>query len=680
MAEARLQILIDLEENVSKAMDGVGASIDGVSAKAKNMEPVFKKMAQVGTAGFLAIAAEVGVAINAFAESQKQLQVVDSIIGTLGAKTLKTMGGSLEDAQKQVREFGASMQAMGGIADEAAAEGVAKLTQVTGNYQRAQEAAKIAADLSIFKHIEYADAVMVVSKVLAGNTGILARYGIEIDKNATAEQALAAIAKMTAGQYAAYGKTIAGQTKIMSESIGDLQENIGQAFLPALTKVLEVMLPIIQAMGKWAAEHPKLVAGIAAVAAGLFALLAIVGTLGMAIGGLTTVAAAFGVTVAVLLGWVGLIIAIIVAVIAIGVLLYKNWDVIKAKAIEIWGAIKAFFSLLWQTMGDEVRAAWEAIRNFFTGIWASITGAAMAAWSAFTGVLQAIWGGIKTFFSATWDAIKAVFQFAVAFLAGLVILAFQAMGIDIVQVFMDIKNFFTTTWAEIQLQFSAAMELIKLAWTEMWGAIRDFVSQVWAEIVAVFTSSTAAVSSIWTTGWAAIKNFLLPILTSIKTVVTEAWAWLKSSFNAIVEPIRSVWQSLWSSLGAIVTSVWEGIKNVVKESINFVIDKINSLIAAANSVASKGGSAIGIKAPQIPLIPRLAEGGVVTRPTLALIGEAGPEAVIPLNRAGLRMAGAGAGGVTINLTLTGNTFMGEDDLVEKVSKTLMRALKDNVRI
>jgi phage-related minor tail protein len=48
---------------------------------------------------------------------------------------------------------------------------------------------------------------------------------------------------------------------------------------------------------------------------------------------------------------------------------------------------------------------------------------------------------------------------------------------------------------------------------------------------------------------------------------------------------------------------------------------------------------------KFPKIPALADGGIVTGPTLALIGEAGPEAVIPLDRAG----GMGGGNVTINV-------------------------------
>jgi hypothetical protein len=54
---------------------------------------------------------------------------------------------------------------------------------------------------------------------------------------------------------------------------------------------------------------------------------------------------------------------------------------------------------------------------------------------------------------------------------------------------------------------------------------------------------------------------------------------------------------------------------------------------------------LGGKGFSVPNIPMLAEGGIVTGPTLAMIGEAGPEAVIPLSK----MGGMG-GGITVNVT------------------------------
>lgn len=63
------------------------------------------------------------------------------------------------------------------------------------------------------------------------------------------------------------------------------------------------------------------------------------------------------------------------------------------------------------------------------------------------------------------------------------------------------------------------------------------------------------------------------------------------------------------------------------------------------------------------LVPQMAAGGVVTAPTLALIGEAGPEAVVPLNRGGT------LGDITINVT---GSVISERDLVETIRKALIR--------
>ena len=71
--------------------------------------------------------------------------------------------------------------------------------------------------------------------------------------------------------------------------------------------------------------------------------------------------------------------------------------------------------------------------------------------------------------------------------------------------------------------------------------------------------------------------------------------------------------------------------------------------------------------PNIPEIPALAQGGIVKSPTLAMIGEAGPEAVVPLGRGG----GMGAN-ITINIM--GATY-GFDDFENKVAE----AIKDGVR-
>lgn len=105
----------------------------------------------------------------------------------------------------------------------------------------------------------------------------------------------------------------------------------------------------------------------------------------------------------------------------------------------------------------------------------------------------------------------------------------------------------------------------------------------------------------------------------------------RNFFIGMWEKIKSV----ASAAGTFISGVFSGIMNTVKGVINTVISAINGAIRAINKISVKipdwvpefGGSQIGFN---IPTIPKLATGGVVDKPTLAMLGEAGKEAVMPL--------------------------------------------------
>lgn len=117
------------------------------------------------------------------------------------------------------------------------------------------------------------------------------------------------------------------------------------------------------------------------------------------------------------------------------------------------------------------------------------------------------------------------------------------------------------------------------------------------------------------------------------------------------------WVILWDGMvsavqGAsnLIMGIIDSLVSGIKWGINLIIDGINTLIGGINTVSSVGGL-LGNRFA-IPKIPRLASGGIVTQPTIAMIGEAGPEAVVPLS-------GSGAG--TGSITITGNTFTVRND-------------------
>lgn len=134
--------------------------------------------------------------------------------------------------------------------------------------------------------------------------------------------------------------------------------------------------------------------------------------------------------------------------------------------------------------------------------------------------------------------------------------------------------------------------------------------------------------------------------------------------------------------GAIVDGIVDAVKKLVdkggevaKGFVNAIIDFINTqFIRRLNDllefkVPLPFGASFTVNPPDIPNIPKLADGGIVTAPTLAIIGEAGPEAVVPLSG----QQGLGVVNVVVNVQ---GSVTAEQDLVEKIRRGLVNAQRN----
>lgn len=115
-------------------------------------------------------------------------------------------------------------------------------------------------------------------------------------------------------------------------------------------------------------------------------------------------------------GPVGIVIAIIAALIAIGILLYKNWDLIKEKAIEIWGSIKDFFAGLWDKIKAIFSSAWEWIKDLFFKY--HPIGILIKHWDNIVAYFAELWDSVKSKFADAWEAIVSVVKAPVNALIG----------------------------------------------------------------------------------------------------------------------------------------------------------------------------------------------------------------------------------------------------------------------
>lgn len=93
-------------------------------------------------------------------------------------------------------------------------------------------------------------------------------------------------------------------------------------------------------------------------------------------------------------------------------------------------------------------------------------------------------------------------------------------------------------------------------------------------------------------------------------------------------------KDVWSKWGDKITSIFKGILNGVISAVNVLIDGLNFLLTPARGIISGIANLIGkelsLSDVAIPHIPKLAKGGIVASPTLALLGERGKEAIVPL--------------------------------------------------
>lgn len=230
-----------------------------------------------------------------------------------------------------------------------------------------------------------------------------------------------------------------------------------------------------------------------------------------------------------------------------------------------------------------------------------------AATTALT-IATTIWNGICTIASGVTTALGIAFNFLTSPI-GLVVLAITAV---IAIGYLLVKN---------------------------WDWIKEKAGEVWTWIQEKFQGFKDWLDGVFSTDWSQKFGFFGDILNSFLATVSNIWNSIKQIFGGIIDFIAGVftgdWSRAWSGVVQIFGGIFSGLGAILKAPINAVIGIINGAISAINSISIDipswipgiGGSHFG---PHIGKIPYLAKGGIVDQPTLAMVGEAGKEAVMPL--------------------------------------------------
>ena len=144
--------------------------------------------------------------------------------------------------------------------------------------------------------------------------------------------------------------------------------------------------------------------------------------------------------------------------------------------------------------------------------------------------------------------------------------------------------------------------------------------------------------------WSNAVDFFTDIPENFKEWFTDAWSNVKDVFAGVGEFFGGLWDTIVQKFKDVGTKVGEAVGNTFKKAINAVLetveDTINSVPEAINNAIDLLNELPGVDIGQMDYIklPRLAKGGVIDKSTLAMLGESGREAVLPLenNKAGLK--------------------------------------------
>lgn len=287
---------------------------------------------------------------------------------------------------------------------------------------------------------------------------------------------------------------------------------------------------------------------------------------------------AFNAALAVLTSPITWIIAAIAALIAIGVLLYQNWDTV----IE-------FAKTAWQGLCDFISGICRAIGEFFSGLWTKLQ-------EIFEPIGQ--WFGEK--FQQAWDAI--------------------------VNIFTPIGSWFGQRWADVTSALANIgawfTDMFQKAWTgltNIFSKLGSWFGERWNDVTSVLANVSSWFGNMFTSAYNAVKN----AFSSIGGFFSGVWSTVQSIFV-------NAGQKVGSAVGGAFRSAVNGVLGTIENVVNGFIGMINGVLGVVRNLPGLGwvGSVSTVS------LPRLARGGIVDSPTIAMIGEAGKEAVVPLENTG----------------------------------------------
>lgn len=249
-------------------------------------------------------------------------------------------------------------------------------------------------------------------------------------------------------------------------------------------------------------------------------------------------------------------------------------------------------------------------------------------------VLKVIWDTIVAIFQAIWDGIVAIFT-------------------PIGEWFAERWNDITTVLADVAKWFGDMFQKAWNALTNVFSSIGTWFGERWNDVTTALANVATWFGNIFKTAFEAVKN----AFSTIGSFFSGVWSTVKSIFV-------NAGQMVGSAVGGAFRSAVNAVLGTIENVVNGFIGMINGVLDTVRGLPGLGWvGSVGYVS-----LPRLARGGIVDSPTVAMIGEAGKEVVMPLENTGfLQTMGRIVGGAVVNALGGGlpqsGGFSGSGDIV-----------------
>lgn len=295
----------------------------------------------------------------------------------------------------------------------------------------------------------------------------------------------------------------------------------------------------------------------------------------------------------------------------------KIWEGVKDIFKGAWDFIKGIFSAVGEEIGALIQTGFEFVKNIIVGIWDGIVLYFEIAYNNIIGV----WQLIVSFFQGLWDGIVSIFSTVGQWFGD----RFQEAWDFIVGIFKGICQWFSDRWNDVKNILSPVANWYKEQWQKAWDNIVDIFK---------------GIGRWFTERWNDVKTALSRVAEWFGTTFSQAYDAVKRAFSSIGTFFSGVWstvkgifvragQMVGNAVGGAFRGAVNAVLGTIENIVNGFIRMINGVIGLINKLPGVSLGTIGYIS-----LPRLARGGIVDSPTIAMIGEAGKEAVVPLENTG----------------------------------------------